>query len=263
MEVHNSLPSPLSSMFFFCGPNCLATLMHLLPGQLGPAIYLMKQTAFHLLLGIALKAAPTRCLSNEQLSSPMESLLSLSRQQQVVAMLLFQLCLVYVTRLLWTQLFSIAPAPNQTTSPLQDLTSPLPAAPGRDIPWWEDFVPGGNMPGGYMPGGPDTAWKSPQVRCVPVLVVTSSCPCGAASCSCELDPAIWYHKPVWLGLDALVARTSLIPVAQVPAYVSSLLTSGATFVNIYIVTPSYHHVNPSYLRLGYITPTRALMQNFS
>ena len=45
-------------------------------------------------------------------------------------------------------IFGIPPAADLTTSPLQDLASPLPAAPGCDIPRCQAFVPGGSMSGG-------------------------------------------------------------------------------------------------------------------
>ena len=79
-------------------------------------------------------------------------------------------------------LFSIAPAPDLTTSPLQDLASPLHAASGRDISRCQDFVPGGNMP-----GGPEAAQESPSRR---NFIVSLWCSFSLG----ELDPAISYHK---------------------------------------------------------------------
>ena len=63
-------------------------------------------------------------------------------------MSLFQL-FGYIILLFYAKLFSVAPAPDLTTSPLQDLALPLPAAPGHDIPRCQDFVPGGNIPGDH------------------------------------------------------------------------------------------------------------------
>ena len=67
------------------------------------------------------------------------------------------------------QLFSIAIAPDLTKSPLQDLASPLPAAPGREIPRCQYFVPEGNMPRGR-----DTALKSPASG----NFASPPCPCS-------------------------------------------------------------------------------------
>ena len=72
-------------------PNCLTVLMHLLPGQLGTAIYLIKQTAISPLtrnstISCTYLVCPKR---PAQLSYGLS--LILSRHQQVVAMLLFQL----------------------------------------------------------------------------------------------------------------------------------------------------------------------------
>ena len=46
LDAHLTTESTLIVIFFFCKANCLITLMHLLPGQLEAAIYLIKQTAF-------------------------------------------------------------------------------------------------------------------------------------------------------------------------------------------------------------------------
>ena len=84
----------------------------------------------------------------------MDSSLDHSRRYKVLVVSLSQLSWGYNPATLSQIIFSIVPAHDLTTS-LQDLTSPLRAVPGCDIPRHQDFVPGGNMP-----GGPEAALKS-------------------------------------------------------------------------------------------------------
>ena len=161
----------------------------------------------------------------------------------------------YKSRLLWTQSIQYTSAPASITSPpLQVFTSPLPAAPGCSMPKQEDFVsevpvvpiPSGRKslrasqlalfltPLAYLPRGCRSQLRKPALfqyslqlhwnrEAAPQL-------CGAASCSCEPELAIWCSISQ-SGLDTPVARFWLLSVAQVPALACLLLPSGATLLN--------------------------------
>ena len=104
MEVPAALPSPLLPIFpsnkdfniFYYAEECPTTTTHLLADQLGTADLPYKANGiFHLFLQIALTTVPTLGLRNDQVGSPIDSLLNLSRQRQVLEILLFQLRCVY------------------------------------------------------------------------------------------------------------------------------------------------------------------------
>ena len=124
----------------------------------------------------------------------------------------------YITRPIWTRLFSIAPAPDLTTS-LQNPASPLLAVPGCNIPRRQDLFPGGSEAAMkslssqrhrvpevqflarvslILPSCRTSYWLRLDVlealeRTSP-LIATSPHPGGEVSRSCELDPAISYHQ---------------------------------------------------------------------
>ena len=121
----------------------------------------------------------------------------------------------YITWLLRAILFSIVPAPDLTTSPLQDLTLPLAAVPG-DIPRCQDFVPGGTHPEVLT-----------LLRRDP-LVATLSFPCGAIPArvssflhSRTTSLSDWDWTPLWRW-NALLISSNLI-VSRCPCGASSTL----------------------------------------
>ena len=102
MVMHISLPPShyqvhsLQWLFFFCKPSCLTVLMHLLPGHLRTAIYLIKQTDISPLDRNSTKSC-TDLISPKRPAQVSYGVITQprSRHPQVVAMSLFQLSWVY------------------------------------------------------------------------------------------------------------------------------------------------------------------------